>query len=158
MKTATINLYQFNELSDEAKERAREWWRTGSDYPWWKDSMDSITAFCNHFGVSVKHYEIGLCTYSYLKTDAENAHFRGVRLADCTRDAMPTGYCLDCTLWETFYDSFKASGSAKVAFEAAIDAAVASIEKDLEYHESDECIDELLTINEYDFTEDGRIY
>jgi len=32
MITKTINLYTFNELSDSAKERARDWWRKCSDY------------------------------------------------------------------------------------------------------------------------------
>ena len=34
--TKTVKVYQFDELSDEAKEKAREWWReNGFDYEWW---------------------------------------------------------------------------------------------------------------------------
>ena len=158
MKTATINLYQFNELSDDAKERAREWWRDGLEYFWWDESIGSIRAFCDHFGVKIKDYSIGAYSPSYMDTDAENANFRGMRLADFTRDAMPTGYCLDCALWQTFYDEFKRTGSALKAFNEAIDAAVTEIKEDAEYQYSDECIDELLVANKYDFTENGKIY
>ena len=158
MRTATVNLYQFAELSDEAKERAREWWRDGLDYPWWRDAEASIKAFCDHFGVKIKDYSIGAYEPCYLDTDAENAHFRGVRLAAFTRDAMPTGYCLDCALWQTFYDEFKRTGSALKAFNEAIDAAVKEVRDDMEYQYSDESTDEMLTINEYEFTEDGKIY
>ena len=38
-KRVTIkDVYQFNELSDRAKERAREWYREGAlDYDWWEN-------------------------------------------------------------------------------------------------------------------------
>ena len=36
MKTKTINVYSFDELSEQAKEKAREWFRAGTlDYEWW---------------------------------------------------------------------------------------------------------------------------
>ena len=158
MRTATVNLYKFDELSDTAKEIAREWWRNGLDYPWWSESNDSIRAFCDHFGVTVKDYSIGAYQPSYLDTDAENSHFRGVKLKGIDRDYMPTGYCLDCALWQTFYDEFKRTGDALYAFNEAIDAAVKEIREDAEYQYTDECVDEMLTINEYEFTEDGKIY
>jgi hypothetical protein len=37
MRTATINYYKFDELSDRAKDTARDWWRQGAlDYGWWE--------------------------------------------------------------------------------------------------------------------------
>lgn len=37
MKTITINLYEFAELSDKAKDKARAWYREGAlDYDWWE--------------------------------------------------------------------------------------------------------------------------
>ena len=36
MRQETVNIYQFSELSEEAKETARDWWRAGGlDYEWW---------------------------------------------------------------------------------------------------------------------------
>ena len=36
MKTKEINVYSFEELSESAKEKAREWYRNGNlDYEWW---------------------------------------------------------------------------------------------------------------------------
>ena len=160
MRTATVQIYKFDELSDDAKDVAREWWRNGlgNDSFWWNDSEASIMAFCHHFGVSIKDYSIGAFQPSYWDTDAENAHFRGVKLKSIDRDAMPTGYCLDCALWQTFYDEFKRTGDALSAFNDAIDTAVLEIVADIEYQYSDEAVDEMLTINEYEFTEDGKIY
>lgn len=158
MKTATINIYTFDELSDEAKDVARAWWREGSDYPFFDDWLNSVQTFCKEFGVSVTGYEIDLCRYSYLKTDAENQNFRGLKLCKYDREAMPTGYCTDSTLWCTFCDEWKRTGSPKLAFEAAINEAVDEVVKDMEFQLSDEVVDDMLTINEYDFTEDGKIY
>ena len=158
MRTATVQIYKFNELSDEAKENAREWYKTNLDYPWFDESLNSIKAFCDHFGVSVKDWSIGAFCPSYLTTDATNSNFRGVKLKSIDREQMPTGFCLDCDLWFTFYDEFKRTGDALYAFNQAIDAAVDSIVKDAEYQYSDESVDEMLTINEYEFTEDGKLY
>ena len=158
MRTAKIELYKFNELSDDAKEKAREWYKTDLDYPWWDESINSIKAFCDYFNVKIKDYEIGAYSPSYLTTDANNANFRGIKLKSIDRENMPTGYCLDCTLWQTFYDQFKRTGDALYAFNDAIDDAVREIVRDAEYQYSDESIDEMLTINEYDFTENGKIY
>jgi hypothetical protein len=158
MKTATINLYTFAELSDKAKERARDWYRQGIDYPWHAENMASVKAFCDDFGVSVNDWRLGDYGYSFISTDAENANFRGLKLRNVNKDKMPTGFWMDCTLYGTFYRHFEKTGDALAAFNHAIDAAVENICRDIECHYEDETIDEMLTINEYDFTEDGKIY
>ena len=158
MRTAEVSVYQFEELPDYAKDRARQWFREGNDYPWWKDSFDSIKAFCKEFGVEIKDYQVGLYSYSYMDTNAENHHFRGRKLKEFKRDQTPTGYCLDCTLWERFIDTWTESGSPLKAFKDAIDEAVKDIVRDMEYLDSDEAIDEMLIVNAYEFDEDGRLF
>jgi hypothetical protein len=158
MRQQTIALYTFDELSDTAKENAREWYRNGADYPWIDDAMKSIYEFCDHFGVCIKDYSIGGYSCPYIDTDATNAHFRGLKLKSINRDSMPTGYCLDCDLWNFFFDEFKRTGSALKAFNDSLHNAALQVAKDMEWHQSDECIDEMLTINEYEFTENGVIY
>jgi hypothetical protein len=93
-----------------------------------------------------------------METNAENAHFRGRKLSEVNRDYMPTGYCLDCNLWETFRTVWKETGSPLRAFNDAIDQAIKDIVSDMEYQNSDEAIDEMLIANEYEFDEDGRFY
>lgn len=158
MRQQTVNLYKFDELNVSAKEKAREWYRQGLEYPWFDESIGSIKAFCDEFGVIIKDYSIGAFCHSYIDTDAENSNFRGLKLKTVKRDNMPTGYCLDCDLWETFYDKFKRNGNALYAFNEAIDAAVRSIVSDAEYQYTDESVDEMITINEYEFTENGEIW
>jgi len=156
MEIVEVSVYKFEELSDSAKDNARAWFREGNDYPWWDDSLGSIKAFCKELGVEIKDYQVGMWGHSYLDTNAENHHFRGRKLKDVKRDQNPTGYCLDCTLWETFHDTWKETGDPLGAFKDAIHEAVRDIVKDMEYQDSDEVVDEMIIMNEYEFDEDGK--
>jgi hypothetical protein len=106
--------------------------------------------------VTLKSWSVGPYAPFDFSTNAEQSHFRGRRLRDFNRDHMPTGYCLDCTLWMTFYDVFKRTGDAKQAFNDALWEGFKDWRDDMESQMEDEHIDELLTINDhYEFTEEG---
>lgn len=158
MKVIEINVYSFDELDDKAKERAREWYRHGMDFHWSDESIGSIKAFCEHFGTRLTNWSVGAYAPYSFDVDAPASLFRGLKLRDVDRDAMPTGYCLDSSLWFTFYDTFKATGCASKAFEAALDEAFKDWRTDMEWQMSDEYIDEHMMINEYQFTENGKIF
>lgn len=157
MQTVEIKIFHFNELDERAKERAREWYRADCEYPWFSEAKDCLTAFCDHFGVKVLDYRIG-DSQGFVKTDAAQHHFRGVKLSEQVRDAMPTGLWLDCELFMHFYDEFKRTGNAKAAFEDALYNFTRAVRNDVESYYSDECIDENMEINEWTFTADGRFY
>lgn len=157
MRTETITIYTFDELpSEAAKENARQWWREISDFSWSDEALDSIKTFCAEFGVTLRDWSIGAYSPLDYSTDATNAHFRGRKLSQFKRDHMPTGYYLDCDLWMTFFDEFKRTGDARGAFESALHEGFNCWRADMEYQLSDEYIDECLTINEYEFDEDGQ--
>lgn len=153
MREITINIFKFNELSDDAKERARDKWRETSDLSWGDESKDSIRAFCQEFGAKLVDWSIG--PYAPLDYKVEGANFRGRKLKEFTGKEMPTGYCLDCDLWETFCKEFKRTGSAKVAFELAIYNGFKAWRDDMESQQKDDYIDDMLIANEYEFKENG---
>lgn len=158
MRTETITIYKFDELPNEnAKNRAREWYREGQEFHWSDESMDSINAFCDHFGVRLTQWRVAPFEAPDYDAQYFNSHFRGLKLKDFNRDHMPTGYCLDCDLWITFYDEFKRTGSAKLAFDAALYAGFKAWRDDMEHQCTDEYIDEHLTINGLEFDEYGAI-
>lgn len=157
MQTVTLNLYTIDELNDKAKERAREWHRSGIEYPWWDEVQDSLKTFCDGFGVKVLDYSFG-GRDAHISTDADNSHFRGFKLKDFDREAMPTGFCFDCALRHTFADQFKQHGDALRAFKSALNQLILDIETDIDYQYSDEAIDESIKANGYEFTEDGHFY
>jgi hypothetical protein len=162
MRIVEEKIYQFEELEDEAKERAREWWRDVADYPFHDENIKSIKEFCAHFGVTLKDWSIG-GRGEYLKTDAEGSHFRGYTLAKAKqlndKGYFPeSGMWLDCTMIQSFYEDFKKTGDALYAFQQALETALHAINSDIEYQYSDEAVDEMLIINEYEFTETGKRY
>lgn len=157
MQTVQINLYTIEELPTEAaKEAARDWWRSLGNTDWHDESLESIRAFCERFGVTLKEWSVEPYAPYHFATDAEQRHFRGVKLSDFTRDHMPTGYCVDCALWQTFYDEFKRTGDAKAAFVEALTEGFKCWSADLEDQNSSEYIDEHLEANGYTFTENGE--
>lgn len=159
MRTETVTIYKFNELPEAAQQRAISDWRNvGEPYVLWSEARASLEAFAEHFGVRIKDYSVGVWGNSYVETDAENRHFRGLKLRDFDPDHMPTGYCADCSLWGTFYKHWKQTGDAMAAFNEAVDAWIRDVVADMKYQDSDEAISETLEANEYDFTEDGEIW
>jgi len=158
-KDITIQVFKFNELSESAKENAREWWRNGIEFSWSDESKDSIRAFCAQFGIKLLDWSIGpFYPISYKLSEYDNSNFRGIKLSQFERENYPTGYCLDADMSIEFFDTFKKTGDAKYAFECAIESGFIGWRNDMEWQLSDEYIDECLEINEYEFTENGMIW
>lgn len=67
-------------------------------------------------------------------------------------------YGLTGTMIQSFYEDFKKTGDALYSFQQALESALRAITEDIDYQFSDEAIDEMLIVNEYEFTEDGKRY
>lgn len=154
MRQVTITLYRIDELSEAAKANAIEHYRTHSDYAWLGESLAAINAFCAHFGVKLTSYSVHAQSPLEFDTNATNANFRRVKFDSTLADYMPTGYTLDCDLWQTYAEVFKATGSAFKAFRAGLAAGFKAWQSDLAHQDSDEYITEAL--GDYEFYEDGR--
>jgi hypothetical protein len=158
MRTIEQTIFTFDKLTDEAKERARDWYRQNLDYPWWSEVQGSLKAFCDEFRIKVLDYSIGDARREFIKTDATTANFRGFKLKSFDREAMPTGFCFDCDLRYTFADEFKKTGDAFYAFQQALETFLQSMRNDIEAQYEDETVDETIMANEYEFTKDGAIF
>jgi hypothetical protein len=83
MKTITTTVYNFDELSDKAKEKAREWYRDGGfDYEWYDGVFDDAKTIGKLIGIDIKDIHFsgfwsqgdGACfegTYSYAKNSVK---------------------------------------------------------------------------------------
>lgn len=157
MRVIEQTIYKYSELDDSAKARAKEWFSQGG-YTWIDEGIESVRAFCRALRLPDKlDYDLSPYSHSYIDSDVTPAYFRGLKLKDIDREAMPTGYCLDCDCFYTFYDTFKETGNAYEAFIAALDAAKKAIIAEMEYQDSEEYIQEMMEINGYEFDEQGRI-
>ena len=72
MRTVEYNLYQFDELSDSAKERAREWYRTTIDYEWWDFIFDDAKEIGQILGIDISE----IC-FSGFWSQGDGAQFTG---------------------------------------------------------------------------------
>lgn len=158
MRTITKEVFTSDELSDEAKEAALEWARDnlGGIYCWNEENKQSIEAFCQNWGVELRQYSVSPYDPYYYQTDANNGHFRDVKLKSINKEDMLTGYCLDSVLMHAFYDSFKKTGDALYAFNEALDAGFVAWRQDWENAYSDEALGEFLESNGFEFTIDGQ--
>ena len=154
MRVVEETIYHFDELSDEAKETARDSFRDTEPF-WSNEAKQSIETFCDAFNVSLLDFCVDIYR-SFYRTNASNANFRGKKLSQFNREYMPTGYCWDNELWMTFYDVFKTTGDAKYAFNEALDAGFRAWRKDMEYQTTDEYIDDFIIGDGYGFYENGK--
>lgn len=152
----TVTLYKFDELSEKAKEKARDCWRDGMDFSWGSESRESIEAFCNQFGIKLLYWSVGpYIYYNYKLSEYDNGNFRGINLKSLERENYLTGYFLDASLSIEFYDVFKKTGDAKYAFKQAVEQGFIEWRNDMEFQLSDDYIDDCLIANEYEFTKNG---
>lgn len=180
MREETIKLYQYDELSEEAKERAIQDWRENqTDYIWAEDGVNSLKAFCKAFDIELKDYSLccGNCTPNHISFNANNYDMQadslvGIRAFKYLHNnyaneienfwqAKVTGYCFDCDIIKPLVDFMKrpdAEVTLQDLYQACFDAFCTAWYDDIEYQNSDEYISETLQINEYEFTEDGKVW
>jgi hypothetical protein len=75
MRTETIGIYKFDELSDKGKEKARNWWRNGGlDYDWHDHTLYEFVTICEIIGFDVIESDIH---FSGFWSQGDGASFTG---------------------------------------------------------------------------------
>ncbi len=135
MRTETIKIYQFSELSEKAKQVAREWWLDCElqDPAWFSEHFESMK--CAVEAVSEYNYN-----KQKVLEDSENCNW--------------TGYCADAILadWVKKNDGIIPSPRA---IEALYQDAW---QNELDSRCEPDYIDEQIEANEYEFLESGKLY
>lgn len=89
MRQTVKTVYQFSELSDEAKETAREWYREGAlDYDWWSSVYDDAVETAKILGIEFNPKPVKLMSgatrydpciwFSGFSSQGDGACFEGV--------------------------------------------------------------------------------
>jgi hypothetical protein len=204
MRTEKIKIYKFNELSDEAKEKAIEDYRNQDHYFFGSDNEASLKAFENIFPIKIRDWSYGGnrgdgIKYT-LKCDDTIAGLSGQRLATYIwnnyreiykgkyysskmiptgRDTPPmynykfryskctletgynlTGYCADSYLLDTIFDFMNkpTDRTFEELMNDCLNEWISQCTKDIEYNNSEECIENNFEDNEYEFYETGEMY
>lgn len=206
-KTIETTVYQFDELTDEAKEKARDWYRSGAlDYVWWDSVYENAANAADKLGITLRTKLVklmnggtrqepciwfsGFCSqgdgacfegdYCYRKNSVkelmaewpkdEKLHAIAKGLQDVQRrnfykiTAVVTHrdrYChehsvdIDVTVDDRDYDK-DTDDTVAECLRDFMRWIYESLEAEHDWRLSDECVDEDITANEYEFTEDGH--
>jgi hypothetical protein len=172
--TKTETVYEFNELSDAAKDRARE--LLCREYSWADEAMESIEAFAQHFNCYVSDSTIyfdgsmpSSCEFSHANCtrilDTEEIWRRLKELGSFdpktlmgSGDCKLTGYCMDESAIDGFRKAwFSGERDLNELLQAGFESWIQAVQADYEYQRSDEQIAQHCEANEYFFTEEGEL-
>ena len=165
MKKIVTKVYEYAELSDKAKETARDWLREWyPDHGWWENVYDDadtvglkISGFDTGRGNSIDIEYLSDCTADDTAMSILDNHGEA---CDTYKEAHHYLYEIKETWdeekeedWE--YDE-RAEEWSKDFLQTIGKEYLSALRKELEYLESDESLAEMIEGNEYTFTEDGK--
>lgn len=169
-------VYSFNELSDDAKQAAIEYFRNDSDlWGWQSEYWDSAQAFAKIAPIDITEADYDRAQVTIRWTDTEEVkNLSGLRAwkwlqnngwfdlakrnkqGDCTL----TGFCGDCDLFDDIekYSLFPQSVPelGQLFYECA-QSWVYAAQQDCQHAYSDAGITETIQCNDYEFTADGKL-
>ena len=190
MRVLETNIYTFDELADDAKERAREWWRGGflQDSDWHIFTIDDAKECMTLLGFAVtdvlytgfwsqgdgacftgQWYAENVCPVAKMRAHSpkDAVLLRLSRdlnaLARKDKEACATlkhcgsychentiGFSVDCRRDDT-------ADALKELSREAMQWIYRQLEAEYEYLTADAQVDGAIRVNEYEFTESGRI-
>ena len=167
----TITVYTFDELSEEAKKKAREWMRGHAlNYDWW----DFIYEDAASVGIKITGFDLGRASYcaGTIEDTESTAHaILKNHGEECETHKTASAYLKDR---DDAIEAAPRNEDGEFEDEGALDDKLDEIagefiksiledyriclQREYEYRLSDEAIDEDIRANEYLFTEGGQRY
>lgn len=165
MRTSTKTIYTFDELSEDAKEKARDWFRAGyPDYEWWESTYEDA----ERIGLKLTSFDLGHNRHAMgcIETSAPECaeSIKAKHGPDCETYKTAVAYLTELAKlgdaaperddliekWEDERERIDDEFERSILEDYSI-----ILQKEYEYLLSDECIDETIQSNEYEFYEDG---
>ena len=162
-RVTETTVYQFDELSEKAKEKARKWYLGGLDYDEWWDGVCEDAA---RVGLAIKGFDID--RGNYCKGDLTTSPLESIEkiLADHGKD------CDTYKLAMLYKPQFEAIRRKEEASEddfsgewdeleseytyALREEYLSMLRKEYEYLTSNACVDDTIRANAYEFLETGE--
>ena len=165
MKTTTVKTYDFEELGEEAKSKACEWYRSINEYDFLKDSLENDLALrLEEQGLSYSEIRV-FYSLSYCQGDGVMFEADGLEWEGYTVNVKHGGrYYHENSGEYTFYDKdgeeYWTEG-LKAKFHAWYAPLCESLARfgydEIEYENRDEVIGEYLQDSSHQFLEDGTL-
>lgn len=176
MKRIILELYQLSELEGQSQKVAIQAVKERFyNYAWERQNQESLYAFVRETTNNAFLFCNHMAEFLYQKIHrAEKGvydnYFSGYKLEHFKRDYMPTGYHMDCVLWETFYDGISGTDAeknetghlspdcVKEAFKNALLAFIKACKEDEAACEADSEIIMYADSNDHWFFKDGSYF
>lgn len=170
MRIQETKVYTFDELTDKAKERARDWYREHAlDYDWYDCTYEDAKTI----GLEITGFDLGRAQTvdaRFLSSAEETAHkIEKEHGEKCETFIDAKAYLVQR---DALVNAAEKDENGDFVDEYALDNALDEIdteflrtlcedyrimlEKEMEYLLSDESVDETILANEYTFTETGK--
>jgi len=153
MRTILTTVYKFDELTEAGKRKALEnLYDINVDFDWWENTYtDAETIGC-------KITEFDLDRGSYCRLTCPDAHETARLIVENHGETCET-YKLAKEYLKDYNEDGEYQGEHDAAFERALGEEYLSIlRQEYEYQTSEEAIKETIEANDYDFTNEGRIF
>lgn len=192
MRTATIDIYTFEELDEKGKEKAREWYRSGNDFFGADFIIEDAKNIASMFGLDIDNiywsgfwsqgdgacftgrYEYKKGALKTIKAECPNdmelhriveqlqyeqaRYFFAVTAHIEHRGHYYHSGCLSIDI-EHCYNKYQDVGKFDTdLFRNFADWIYKRLEKEWEYQNSVEAVEESMICNGYEFNRDGSIY
>ena len=177
MREITQKIYTYDELSYEAKEKARIDWLKNAYFHYGDDLIASLDNFEKEFPIQINDWEYDEwnCRVSYelLLDDYEDYEIKGEELKkylleyyekfteDTKEKCCPlTGCCSDYAVLDPIYEFIK--NPTDIDFRELLESCIDNFEevvvKEYEYFNSEDFFEEECYQCEFEFFEDGTMY
>ena len=170
MKTVEVKVYEFKELGEQAKEKAKQDHAALWGYAWQDEALASLKAMAEAFGAKLRNYEVDFfnSSHSGAKFDAPNLSRREIKkilsglgsydpkTLQGHGDCKLTGFCMDEDALDGFRRAFEGGESdLDTLLQAGFDSWLKSAQADCKSQYEDEQFAEHCEANGYEFNEDG---
>lgn len=160
MKIIETKVYKLDELSEEAKKKAREWYREGNDMPFLEDNLKELLE--NELAAAGYTFDDSLeLHYSLTCSQGDGASFTGTLEKDGETYKVTKGHQYEHEMMMSI-EREDAEGGLHDAPEVLeeLRGIARKIEKagyaEIDAENEDENVDENIRTNEYTFTESGK--
>lgn len=161
MRKVTVKVYQYDELNDKAKERARGWFLQGRDN---RDAFDNIVEDAKQVGLLITElyqhraneggFEVG--PMDTIDRILANHGDICETYKTATRYKERLGYFSEDDDDETSVEYENYQNAKREFLHDLLEDYRVMCDKEVEYQQSEEYVSEMMKANEYEFTEDGR--
>ena len=162
MQTKTYNIYTFDELDEKGKEKARDWYRQGNDYPFLSEDMEEkARQLLEEEGIITDDIKV-FYSLSYCQGDGAMIEIKGTWKTYDVR-VTQSGMYYHYNSKDIYLQDSETGEDVEESIEDEFNQVYIDICQKLEKHgyqhmehdDSDENVEEIILANEYTFLSDG---